>query len=179
MDPMDEDLQQHVAAPAALLRWPRDAERRRELRELGIPRLLLVAPAGPVPEVDDDEDWVRLPADERELAARVAALRARRGGVTLRGTVLATGWGSATLSATEAAVVAALLRRAGAIVPRATLAEALGPHVAVTPRTVDDVIYRLRRRVRPLGLDVFASRGRGHLIGPRLDWPIDGELMLD
>jgi hypothetical protein len=179
MDPMDTTLQQQVAAPVALLHWPRDRGRRRQLQRLGIPRLLLVAADGPVPEVDDDEDWVRLPADEAEAAARLSALRSRRGGVTLQGTVLSTGWGSVTLSATEAAVIAVLLQPAGEIVPRNTLAQALAAHVTVTARTVDDVIYRLRRRVRPLGLDVFAARGRGHVLGPRLDWPVEADLVLD
>jgi DNA-binding response OmpR family regulator len=129
--------------------------------------------------VADEEEWVRLPADESETAARLSAFRARRGQVSLRGTVLATGWGTVTLSATEAEVVALLLQPPGAIVAREAIAGAVAVHGTLTRRTVDDVVYRLRRRLRPLGLDVFASRGRGHLLGPRLDWPVPGELVLD
>lgn len=177
--PVDERLHRHVDVPVALLHWPRDRERRDELAALGVPRLLLVSADAPPPEVGEDEDWVRLPAGERDTAARMAALRGRRGGVTLEGSVVATAWGSATLSPTEAATLAVLLRSPGTFVPRDATAAALGAQVTATARTVDDAVYRLRRRLRPLGLDVFASRGRGHVLGPRLDWPVTGELMLD
>jgi two-component system OmpR family response regulator len=179
MDPGDERLRRQVAVPVAVLHWPRDHDRRAELAGLGVPRLLLVAADAPAPEVADDEDWVRLPADERDTAARVAALRARRSGVTLAGTIVATTWGSATLSPNEAAALAVLLRVPGAVVAREEVAAALAAQVTSTARAVDDVVYRLRRRLRPLGLDIFASRGRGHLLGPRLDWPVSGELTLD
>src|SRR4051794_30600396 len=67
-----------LAVEVALLRWPADADRRTLLAETMRPRLLLVAegerpPAG----VDELEDWVRLPADEREVAARLQALSTR------------------------------------------------------------------------------------------------------
>jgi len=177
--PPDQQLQQHVAGPAALVHWPREAGRRAELAALRIPRLLLVDADASPPDVDDDEDWARLPVDERDTAARLAALRARHATVTLTGRDLRTARGGVTLSATEAAALALLLREPGAVVARERLAAAMAPHVTVSARTVDDVAYKLRRRIRPLGLDVLAARGRGHVLGARLDWPVNQDMPLD
>ncbi|MET0434365.1 MAG: hypothetical protein ABW025_09385, partial [Cellulomonas sp.] len=71
---MDDELDTGVAGGASaldrlgveLVHWPRDEVLRRRLARAGIARLLLVeqeveAPTG----IGVDEDWVRLPADER------------------------------------------------------------------------------------------------------------------
>jgi len=48
------------------------------LRDLGRPRLLIVAPDAAAPAtVDCDEDWIRLPAEDADVRARIAALAAR------------------------------------------------------------------------------------------------------
>src|SRR5207253_9403009 len=61
-----------------VIRWPSDEERRRELADLGIPRLLLVdSEATPPICADALEDWIRLPSDERDIDARMNGLRAR------------------------------------------------------------------------------------------------------
>jgi DNA-binding response OmpR family regulator len=158
--------------PVALVRWPRDRDRLGELAALGLPRLLLVAADAPAPEVGDDQDWVRIPAGDRDVSARLAALRARTGGVSLEDAVVRTSLGAASLSPLQAAVAAVLLGEPGTVVPRAALESAAARHRPVTPRTLDGALHRLRRRLRPLGLDVTSSRGRGYAIGPRLDWPI-------
>ena len=164
------DVEGNLGAPVAILQWPRDAARREELAGLGLPRLLVVAPGVGLPELADDEDWVRHGADERDVAARIAALRHRAGAVRLDDTTLRTPRGRVTLSPSEAAIAAVLLT-AGTLVPRSGLEAALpGP---ITARAVDDIVYRLRHHVRPVGLDVFATRGRGFILGPRLDWPVD------
>lgn len=174
MDALDRRVvRAHVGSPVAIVHWPGDGDRRAELADLGIARLLLVAEGAPVPAVADDEDWARLPADERDVAARLAALRSRTDTVSLDDTVVRTFHGSASLSPMQAAVAAVLLGRPGTVVPRAALESAAAAHRAVTRRTLDGVLYRLRRRLRPLGLDVFSSRGRGYVLGPRLDWPVD------
>ena len=72
-----------VAAPSdrsapVVLRWPSDPARRRELADLGVPRLLLVDSDAPPPICTDPlEDWIRLPSDERDIDARMNTLRAR------------------------------------------------------------------------------------------------------
>jgi hypothetical protein len=59
--------EEHHAVPAGHL-----------LAAEGRPRLLLVDPATAPPVCwDDQEDWLRLPADPTELAVRVATLRRR------------------------------------------------------------------------------------------------------
>jgi DNA-binding response OmpR family regulator len=155
--------------PVAIVHWPRDAARRADLAERGVPRLLVVDPGTPPPAVADDEDWIRAPADERDVSARLDGLRARGAGVVLEAGVVRTARGAAALSPREAAVAEVLLADPGAVVPRDRVEAALGGHMAVTARSADDAVYRLRRRLRPLGLDVFSSRGRGFLLGPRLD----------
>ena len=163
-----------VGLPVAIVHWPREAAHRATLAEAGLPRLLVVEPGVPPPEVADDEDWIRAPADERDLAARLAGLRARCAAAHLDGGRLETTRGTVTLSPAEAAVTEVLLGAEGRVVARGALADAAAPHLAVTSRTVDDVVYRLRRRLRPVGLDVFVARGRGFTLGPRLDWPAEG-----
>ncbi len=61
-----------------MIRWPEEDERRTRLSLAGGPRLLLV-PDGeePPPVVDCLEDWIRIPAAENEVRARVDALTVR------------------------------------------------------------------------------------------------------
>src|SRR4051794_41612723 len=61
-----------------LVRWPAEESRRVELRDRGVPRLLLVENGTPPPRTADElEDWVRVPADEVDLHARVDNLNRR------------------------------------------------------------------------------------------------------
>ena len=61
-----------------MLRWPDERARRSRISEAGEPRLLLV-PEGEEPPavVDCLEDWIRVPATENEVRARVDALAVR------------------------------------------------------------------------------------------------------
>ena len=64
------------AGSVAILAWPEDAARAEELARAGQPRLLLVGvDAEPPEDWDGLTDWVRLPVDDRDLCARVAALQ--------------------------------------------------------------------------------------------------------
>ncbi|HMG41926.1 MAG TPA: winged helix-turn-helix domain-containing protein [Acidimicrobiales bacterium] len=163
----------NLGSPVAILQWPRDEARRRELAELGLPRLLVLSAGTAAPRLDDDEDWIRAPADERDVAARLAALRRRHDRVRLEGSLLHTARGTVGLSPREEAVAAVLLADAGQVVARPAIEAALGGRAGASTRTVDDTIYHLRRHLRPLGLDVFASPGRGFTVSARLDWPVD------
>src|SRR6186997_1219280 len=61
-----------------LVRWPDEEETRSRLANEGRPRLLLVDRDARPPRVDDDlEDWIRVPASELDLHARVEALDRR------------------------------------------------------------------------------------------------------
>ena len=55
--------------------WPGEAARLAELRARHHPRLLLVAAAAAPPMIDDAlEDWVRLPAEPRDVEVRARRL---------------------------------------------------------------------------------------------------------
>src|SRR5205085_7528463 len=61
-----------------LVRWPAEQGRRAELQGAGRPRLLLLEDGAPPPVAEDDlEDWIRVPAGEADLRARVEGLRRR------------------------------------------------------------------------------------------------------
>jgi hypothetical protein len=153
-----------------LVHWPTEHRRRALLAEAGIPRLLLVGPGSGIPtDLGDDEDWVRLPAGERDIAVRLARLEHRfREAVRLDGGTLHSGSRRADLSDVEAHVVAALLDAGGEIVSRAALAAVIGSD-ASTGRQLHDTVHRLRRRLHPLGLDVFVAPRRGYALGLRID----------
>ena len=61
-----------------MLRWPEEEARRARISQAGAPRLLLVPDGEEPPAVADClEDWIRVPADENEVQARVDALAVR------------------------------------------------------------------------------------------------------
>ena len=67
-----------AAMDVVLVRWPEENFHLGELRGTGTPRLLLVGPDAPPPDsIDPLEDWIRLPAEDRDVRARVATLEAR------------------------------------------------------------------------------------------------------
>jgi hypothetical protein len=158
------------AVPVALVHWPTETAVRATLAADGLPRLLLVAAdAEPPDDFDDLEDWIRLPADERDVSVRVKALgeRARRvvsPPVLLDGWLLRFGGREAALPESEAAVVGRLLARWGELVSRDDLAACLRPGRGGRAAGLDDVVYRLRRRLRPLGLEIHAARARGLML---------------
>ena len=67
-----------AGSPVVFVRWPEDADNVERLRAAGIPRLLLVAPDA-APPIDDDpnQDWIRLPAADADLWARVQGIELR------------------------------------------------------------------------------------------------------
>lgn len=159
-----------------LIRWPRDTERRHQLATAGTPRLLLLEPGTPIPELADDEDFVRLPADERDVSARLRRLGLAR----IRPTrpddrVVANRLGRVTLSEGQAAVVALLVAAEGRLTPRAEVEAAFWPGPGGPPaaRALDDAVHRLRRRLRPIGLEIHAARNRGYVLGHDLDLELD------
>ena len=151
----------------ALVPWPGAEERRVTLRDAGMPRLLLV-PEDCDPPVTDDvlEDWVRTPADPREVQARVSTLRLR----ATRGLhprlddngrlYVGTQW--VALSPIECRLISALLDRFGSVVSRATLTRSGWPSGEPSRNQLDVHVLRLRRRVEPLGLSLRTLRARGY-----------------
>lgn len=156
-----------------LVRWPGEPDRRRSLAVVGAPRLLLVDDSSDPPEGDDClEDWIRVPASESDVRARVAGLEARArlhradtdrpevdGDGVLR---YANQW--VALPPVEARLTRPLVERFGTVVGRDILTKVAWPEGAPVRNVLDVHMLRLRRRVAPLGVTITTVRSRGYLL---------------
>lgn len=151
-----------------VVHWPQDAARAAELARVGTPRLFLVAPEADPPESVDDDlcAWVRLPAHERDVQARIVELRGRASiarpilgdhGLLWRGTT----W--VALSPIEARLTAAFVARPGRVLSRARLEKTGWPDGSPNDRSVDARIKALRRRIAPIGMRIHTVRGQGYI----------------
>ncbi|HET9729121.1 MAG TPA: helix-turn-helix domain-containing protein [Acidimicrobiia bacterium] len=153
-----------------VVQWPTDAGRVSDLRDLGVPRLLVVANGDEPPlTVDCLEDWVSADASEREHAARRAGLarRAQQHGSrpVLDGDGLLwhrDAWVS--LSPVEQSLAGVFVDRFGAVVGREALGDRAWPEGLPTRNALDVHVLRLRRRIAPLGLEIRTVRSRGYLM---------------
>lgn len=152
-----------------LVRWPVELPRRDRFAAEGRPRLLLVEDGGPPPVgVDPLEDWVRVPAPEADVQARIATLAARAGAMAepqldIDG-VLRLGAAWVSLPPVEARLTRAMLERFGAVVSRESLSRAGWPDGAPGRNALDVHVLRLRRRLAPLSLAIRTVRSRGYLL---------------
>ena len=155
----------------ALLRWPTERSRREDLAKKGAPRLLLVEDGEPAPtSTDVREDWIRVPADDLDVQARIDALASRCGPAETRGAVLEPegvlrfngGW--VALPPVEARLMSAMLDRFGAVVSREQLAKTGWPEGAPGRNALDVHVLRLRRRIADLDLSITTVRSRGYLL---------------
>lgn len=161
-----------AAADVALVHWPHGDAERQSLAARGVPRLLLVDESAPAPLCDDPlEDWVRLPAPDADLNARVRALVRRS--TVLPGDarpvidgdgVVRFGRNWVALPPVEARLMAALTDRFGSVVRRNDLAAAGWPEGLPGRNALDVHVLRLRRRLAPLGLAIRTVRARGYLL---------------
>jgi hypothetical protein len=155
-----------------LVRWPADAELLSDARRAGVPRLILVDP-GVSPPVGADafEDWIRLPASDDDIDARMNVLADRALSVppTPRPTLDAEGvlrYGDRVvpLSPIASVLVGALIDRYQRVVPREVLAQAVWPTDDPKLNALDVHMVRLRRQVSRVGLTVRTVRQRGYLL---------------
>jgi DNA-binding response OmpR family regulator len=163
-----------------LLRWPAESTRRASLSEDARPRLLLIEAGHPAPSTDDLEDWIRVPADEADLHARVEALRRRAShaadavpSLDADG-VLRAGGGWVSLPPVESRLTASLIERYGAVVGRDVLLQSGWPAGSPGRNALDVHVLRLRRRIVPLGLAIRTVRSRGYLL-ERVDGSDSGQ----
>jgi DNA-binding response OmpR family regulator len=179
-----------------MIRWPDEQARRSRISLSGEPRLLLV-PDGEEPPavVDCLEDWIRVPATENEVRARVDALAVRslahlpklngngNGHADGNGNghgapsappiiddfgVLRVNGSWVALPPLEARLTEALLERLGAVTSRELLVRAGWPAGAPGRNALDVHVLRLRRRLTPVGLVIRTVRSRGYLLEPAL-----------
>ena len=157
-------------------------------RTHAIPIVLLTARGAPEDRIAGFEhgahDYLAKPFEPRELLLRIRSILRRAaaapavadGPVVLgaavfdpeRGT-LSRGAETIRLTAGEAALLAALARRAGEILTREEIAAALGQEDA-GERAIDVQVTRLRRKIEPDPREpVFLQtvRGRGYVLKPR------------
>jgi hypothetical protein len=157
-----------------VLRWPQEEPDRERLAEEGRPRLLLLEPDVDPPDGGDcSEDWIRLPADDRDVAARLAALSARaarhrpvphaddQGRLLHRGRWVA-------LSPIEHRLVRELAIHFGTVVTGDQLARAAWPNGGASRGALRIHLSRLRRRIDPLGLEIGTVRSFGHVLEERV-----------
>ena len=154
-----------------LLRWPAEAARRDDLIARGVARLLLVEDAASPPHPHDClEDWIRVPAPEADLRARLAALegRAARHSPTVptldADGVLRFDEGWVSLPPVEARLTRAMVERFGTVVGREALARAGWPEGTAGRNALDVHVLRLRRRLAAVGLAIRTVRSRGYLL---------------
>ncbi|HEV3364029.1 MAG TPA: helix-turn-helix domain-containing protein [Acidimicrobiia bacterium] len=154
-----------------LVRWPSEAAQRSRLAARHTPRLLLVDGDIPPPEcLDCLEDWIRLPAAEADVRARMDGLL-NRSRAHLRSVpeidahgVLRFGSGWVSLPPVEARLADALVLRFGAVVGRDTLRRSVWPGSSPGRNVLDVHVLRLRRRLAPLGLAIRTVRSRGYML---------------
>jgi DNA-binding response OmpR family regulator len=165
-----------------MLRWPEEESRRTRISQAGEPRLLLVPDGEDPPPVGDClEDWIRVPAAEDEVRARVDALAVRSlahhstngangdsaapaGPVLDDFGVLRVNGSWVALPPLEARLAEALLERLGAVTSRDSLIRAGWPSGAPGRNALDVHVLRLRRRLTPVGLAIRTVRSRGYLM---------------
>lgn len=153
-----------------VLLWPSERAEVERLSSAGAPRLLLVeADADPPDGGDCLEDWVRLPADDRDVAARLRALSVRA--ERHRTMPVVDGYGRLVhgaqwvgLSPIEETLVRALLERFGEVVTYPELRSRGWPNEAPSANALRVHVFRIRRRIEPLGLEVRNVRGWGVLL---------------
>lgn len=152
-----------------LLRWPADAERREELAARQVPRLLLVEDDVAPPELDAEEDWIRVPTDERDLWARLQRLALRHHERRRRpqlgdGVMLDYLGQTVIVSEGEGEVLRCLLAHFGELVRWDDLLAELWPDGDGTTKLANARVSRLRSRIAPVGLVVHNIRGRGVML---------------
>lgn len=159
---VDEDV--------VVVRWPAERGRVDALRLRGAPRLLLIEEGSPPTPVDELEDWIRVPAADVDLRARLHGLERRAAGIAPpvpqldADGVLRTDGAWVSLPPVEARLTSALLERYGAVVSRDDLARAGWPTGAPGRNALDVHMVRLRRRLAPVALAIRTVRSRGYLL---------------
>ncbi len=151
-----------------MLVWPDQADRRGHLERVGIPRLWLVDP-GIDPPIGESclEDWLRLPADDADVRARLTSLASRAAHHPSRPRVDTHGRlvhreGVVHLSPVEHQLAALLIERFDSSVSNEELIRAARLEGSECSLRVH--VSRLRHRLAPLGLAITSIYGYGYVM---------------
>jgi len=150
----------------AVLYWPREADEAERLEAQGLARLLLVE-EGEAPPVSSSclEDWLTLPATEREIQIRLVNLARRAANHPRRPVInefgqLKFGSGFAFLSPIDHRLAEALIERYGTVVEEQELLDFVWPEGA-TNQALRVHVSRLRQKLLPLELTIRCVRHAG------------------
>ena len=163
-------VQEGVDVEVHVVSWPEAEDLRQKLADAGEPRLLLVrSDCAPPQAVDALEDWVREPANVVEVLARMQTLRARMAerarGPRFDGGILRVGDRWLAIPEAQRPIVAVLIGRLGTIVRTKELASIYAAHGGSNdPVAFKAVMYRLSKRLAPIGLRLHNLRGKGSLL---------------
>ena len=154
----------------AVLEWPEQAEEAESLAAHGALRLLLVKP-GEAPPVDWDlsSDWLRRPAEPRDVLARVETLQRRserESGPAEHGS----GWAALARAEVGGAGAGRGSVDGGVDGERSASRAPIGARERRLARrepggaTLDVRLQRLRTRIKPMGLEIASIRQRGYVL---------------
>lgn len=157
------------------VRWPIEAGILSECRRDKTPCLLVVEGKAKAPICTEPwEDWIRTPAPQQDIEARVKSLIQRTHGsmipiVDSTG-VLHFGKDSIPISSSQVSLMDQFIAHFEELVYRAELEQcALQQSKGITRNALDLQIMRLRRRISAIGLDLTTVWGRGYILEPRTD----------
>lgn len=158
-----------MMAEVVAIRWPEERDDAVRLTTAGVAVLYLVrAEDDPPIPTGCLEDWVRIPGDDRDLHARLAALELRAAlhhappfvddndRLHHEGRILA-------LNPKEARLAAALAARFGAVVSDKDLLDAVSDETATPTTALRVEIGRLRSRLREAHLAIHRTH-RGYVL---------------
>jgi DNA-binding winged helix-turn-helix (wHTH) protein len=170
----NDDLRGARSPAVELVRWPSEAVRRDHLASVGVPRLLLIEEGCSPPAIAlGIEDWIRVPADERDLFVRMARLARQHQALhpqmpTLDDLVLRNGDRWTALSPREAGILVPLLNNFGKLVTRDEIGAS--GWADGRPRSLSSRMRQLRKRLAEVGLQISTVRERGFI----LDFHVEG-----
>jgi two-component system, OmpR family, response regulator len=159
-------------ADVVVVHWPEQRDEIPRLAEQRVPRLLLVAPAADPPEAGDIlQDWVRLPGDERDVRARLSGLRRRADLETPEPPPMLDGHGRLVfgrawvqLSPIHGRLIRRLLAAHEGVVAEKELLEEGWPGGNPSSNALRVHLHRLRRPLKPVGLEILGVRGEGWVL---------------
>ena len=152
----------------SILCWPDEQARLESLRRARRPRLVFCGDGATLEPSDELEVWVSASSDLAELRARLATLRLNTAQRSPHPVLDGSGvlwvrdrW--VALSPIQSELTRILLENFGGVVANKVLHEAWAdPQPEYGAFAVG--LARLRRRVKPLGLELHSIHGRGYLL---------------
>lgn len=162
-----------MSRDVVVLSWPAQTPERDRLERRGIPRLWLVE-SGVDPPIGDSclEDWLRLPAADADVRARLVSLSQRAAHHPSRPTLDAFGQiahngAIVNLSPVDQRLAAPLIANFGNAVAEDDLIASAWPEGGGQP-TLRVHVSRLRRRLAPIGLTITNIRAYGYAMRAEL-----------